>query len=106
MDHGHKGVSGLKAFVRIVCYSFHALIAFLKCDATTLNGNSILSHIISHHTTVSFSDEDTSGVSKETESAFVSRVTAFHRQKQTKLKAVQYETELHFGLLRAFFPHA
>ena len=52
MDQGHKGVSGLKAFVRIVCHPPHALKLCPKCDATDLGDESLLSHVITQHLTV------------------------------------------------------
>ena len=79
MDQGHKGVSGLKAFVRIVCHPPHALKLCPKCDATDLGDESLLSHVITQHLTVNYSEQDVLSVSKETVLSFITRVIAFHR---------------------------
>ena len=66
MDQGHKGVSGLKAFVRIVCHPPHALKLCPKCDATDLGDESLLSHVITQHLMVNYSEQDVLSVSEET----------------------------------------
>ena len=79
MDQGHKGVLGLKAFVRIVCHPPHALKLCPKCDATNLGDESLLSHVITQHLAVNYSEQDVLSVSEETVLSFITRVIAFHR---------------------------